>query len=191
MAHEQIHNLVDPENHAAASGHLVPGASGIYDLGSVDTPWRSLYVTDGSIYLNNEVLNIVDGYLVFNNDRVVLTSAAASGIVSHNDLSDNDQDNHPQYVTHVELDASGYVHGPDSAIVNRIPIFDNTSGKSIVDSGVAVASGISGGSIISMVPFTVDPSGLVAPNDLYMLKDGSDLYLKFNDAGTIKGIQLT
>ena len=37
---------------------LVPGASGTYDLGTSAMPWRSLYVTNSSIYMGTDVLTI-------------------------------------------------------------------------------------------------------------------------------------
>jgi hypothetical protein len=51
MGHEKLHNLIDPDNHTPASGNLVPGASGQYDLGSSDTPWANGHLSD-SLFIN-------------------------------------------------------------------------------------------------------------------------------------------
>jgi hypothetical protein len=60
------------------SGSIIPAVNGSYDLGSVDNPWRHIYVNTGSIFLVKDA-RIVK---VLNTDTIVTTTDIASGSVN-------------------------------------------------------------------------------------------------------------
>ena len=59
------------------SGSLIPAVSGAYDLGSVNNPWRHIYVNTGSIFLVNDEQIIK----VLNANTIITTTDIASGSV--------------------------------------------------------------------------------------------------------------
>jgi hypothetical protein len=72
------------------SGSLIPDASGSYDLGTLNNPWRHIYVGTGSIYLVDDkaqtTKTITANTIVTTNDiasgSINLTTTLPSGIVS-------------------------------------------------------------------------------------------------------------
>ena len=49
--------------HVIVDDSIVPSASGAYDLGSVDKPWKDLYVTNNSINKGGTTLRVSNGKL--------------------------------------------------------------------------------------------------------------------------------
>ena len=47
------------------TGHFLPGADSVYDIGSPTKQWRSLYVSSSTIYFGGESLSVRDGSLKF------------------------------------------------------------------------------------------------------------------------------
>lgn len=65
---------------SGVSQNIVPGANNTYDLGSASNKWRSLYVSENTIYIGDSQLTIdFDGNLKVNNNKV-------TEIVDYNDL---------------------------------------------------------------------------------------------------------
>lgn len=65
---------------SGVSQNIVPGANNTYDLGSASNKWRSLYVSENTIYIGDSQLSIdFDGNLKVNNNKV-------TEIVDYNDL---------------------------------------------------------------------------------------------------------
>jgi hypothetical protein len=60
------------------SGSIIPAISGTYDLGSVNNPWRHIYVNTGSIFLVKDA-QIVK---VLNTNTIITTTDIASGSVN-------------------------------------------------------------------------------------------------------------
>jgi hypothetical protein len=60
------------------SGSIIPAVSGAYDLGSVDNPWRHIYVETGSIFLvkDREIVKVL------NANTIVTTTDIESGSVN-------------------------------------------------------------------------------------------------------------
>tara|TARA_Y100000593_G_scaffold92682_1_gene185088 strand:- start:1403 stop:2872 length:1470 start_codon:yes stop_codon:yes gene_type:complete len=49
----------------SVTGSLLPGATNVYDLGSPDKQWKSLYVSSSTIYFGGEALSVKDGSMRF------------------------------------------------------------------------------------------------------------------------------
>lgn len=60
---------------------LVPDASGAYDLGSAERPWRELYLVGNTIYMDGEPLSVQDNRLLFgkNNKKTIAFTEEISG----------------------------------------------------------------------------------------------------------------
>ena len=47
------------------TGHMLPSQTNVYDLGSPDKQWRSLYVSSSTVYFGGESLSVANGSLRF------------------------------------------------------------------------------------------------------------------------------
>jgi hypothetical protein len=61
---------------------LVPDASGAYDLGSPDRPWRELYLTGNTMYLDGQPIAIDGNRLTFQNTKTLAYTDEISASVS-------------------------------------------------------------------------------------------------------------
>jgi hypothetical protein len=61
-------------------GNIIPSANAIYDLGSVTNQWKSLYVSNTTIYLGNVPLGIGAGNVLTVNGNAVLTNGSDANI---------------------------------------------------------------------------------------------------------------
>ena len=97
----------------AFSGDLLPNASGTIDIGSLALPFRSIYLTGSSLYMDGNKILFTDG------DNIVLASPDGSIVISgsvnlsdavvyHADLTGLGNDDHTQYHTNARGDARYY-----------------------------------------------------------------------------------
>jgi hypothetical protein len=69
------------------SGNVIPLANAVYDLGSLSQQWRSLYVSNNTIYISNVALGVTtSGALTVNNVPVV---TSLNGNIAGNALTGN------------------------------------------------------------------------------------------------------
>jgi len=73
---------------------------------------------------------------------------------------------------------------------NALVAADGTSGRYVKESGLLTGSGIVGGSILKMTPYTSQPAG-TSDGQVWQLKTGGQMFLYTNDGGTLKGVELT
>ncbi|KKM79489.1 hypothetical protein LCGC14_1349460, partial [marine sediment metagenome] len=97
----------------AFSGDLLPNVSGTIDIGSLALPFRSIYLTGSSLYMDGNKILFTDG------DNIVLASPDGSIVISgsvnlsdavvyHADLTGLGNDDHSQYHTNARGDARYY-----------------------------------------------------------------------------------
>ena len=97
----------------AFSGNLLPNASGTLDIGSLALPFKDLYLTGSSLYLdgiktlytdgNNIVLASPDGSIVISG-----TINLSDGVINHDELTGLADDDHTQYHNNARGDARYY-----------------------------------------------------------------------------------
>ena len=72
---------------ANVSQDIIPSVANTYDLGSVSSPWRDLYLSGNSIFIGNTTITetswdeVVSGNVVYNNANSGLTSTTLSGAI--------------------------------------------------------------------------------------------------------------
>jgi len=91
------------------SGHILPQADNAFDLGSPVYRWRHAYLADASLYLGSTNLWNDGGTLMWG---AVPISGGGGGVTAHSALTGLDADDHAQYITQTELDASGFYSDP-------------------------------------------------------------------------------
>lgn len=71
------------------SGNLVPGANATYNLGSPSNQWKSLYVSNTTIYLGNVPLGIGAGNVLTVDGQPVLVNDGSAGISTTGNITGN------------------------------------------------------------------------------------------------------
>ena len=59
--------------------HLIPKSSGVYQIGSLEYPWKDIYLTTGSIYLGSQKIQVKDGHLQFDGNFVITGVSGSAG----------------------------------------------------------------------------------------------------------------
>jgi len=165
----------------------------------------NLYYTEARVSANTDVAantthRTSDGtdHTYINQDVRTTATVTFGGLLlgattTVNAIYDND-DMSPDSATALATQQSikAYVDSFINMMVdNSVPIWDTTE-EEFIDSGATIESIITGGSGIGLTPYTTEPSVGIMPNGfMYLLKTGGQIFLKVNDAGTLKGVELT
>ena len=136
-------------NTLTVAAEILPFAAGI-DIGSLDKPFRSLYVTSGTVYLGGIAIKDLEGSMTINNNTVVTT--ATIGALSVTTATNLQGGTAGQLVYQSDVGATGFV-GPGTAgevLVssgNLIPQYISTSSLYVASAGRALHlfGGLEGG----------------------------------------------
>jgi hypothetical protein len=132
-------------NTLTVAAEILPFAAGI-DIGSLDKPFRSLYVTSGTVYLGGIAIKDLEGSMTINNNTVVTT--ATIGALSVTTATNLQGGTAGQLVYQTDVGATGFV-GPGNAgeiLVssgNLIPQYISTSSKSNASNSIGTCIGTS------------------------------------------------
>ena len=62
---------------------IVPDMSGVYDLGSIDKPWRELYITGNTMYMGGKPISINGNRLTFDSQKTLAFTDEVTGSVTY------------------------------------------------------------------------------------------------------------
>ena len=144
---------------------ILPSTSGI-DIGSLSNPFRSLYVTSGTVYIGNLAIEDISGSLTVNN-QVIVTTATVGTLVA-NKANNIVGGTAGQIAYQTALDTTGFA-GPGNLgeiLVSggaAAPVYTSTS--SIYVGNAAVANVLNAGNTSTQkVGFADVAGGLLAAN---------------------------
>jgi hypothetical protein len=120
---------------SAVSQHILPDADSTYDLGNIDLQWRSLYVSNDTIYVGGVPISVGDGDVLTVNDNAVATEEFVNQAVTN--VTD---------VDHLNVEARSEF-AAEAVFFEKLPDTDHTVVFDTVDTGLTlsrIAEGLGG-----------------------------------------------